>query len=138
LPPEPVIGVVDERRFRQILINLLGNAIKFTPQEGAVDLVLDEEEGAILLTVRDTGIGISEDDLRRVLQPFHQVDSSLHRRHDGTGLGLTISERLVRLHGGTLTLESRLGVGTSVTVRLPRSSAVSGPTPRDGGRSMAA
>ena len=78
-----------------------------------------DETGDLLLAVADTGIGIAPGDLERVMQPFAQVDSRLNRRYEGTGLGLSLSRSLAELHGGTLTLESELDRGTTVTVRLP-------------------
>jgi signal transduction histidine kinase len=111
----------DAAKIRQIIINLLGNAIKFTNPGGTVRVIVRREaDGAIAISVRDTGIGIQQDKIDLVLTPFGQVESVLARRHNGAGLGLPITKRLVELHGGTLTLESELGVGTTVTIRLPR------------------
>lgn len=115
------IVVADAAKIRQVVINLLGNAIKFTNPGGCVRVIVKHEaDGTIALAVRDTGIGIPQDKIDLVLTPFGQVESGLARRYDGAGLGLPITKRLVELHGGTLTLESELGVGTTVTVRLPR------------------
>jgi PAS domain S-box-containing protein len=115
------VVVGDERRLLQILLNLVGNALKFTPSPGRVDVAIDDTDAAtIAITVRDTGIGIAESDIERVRQPFQQVDGKLARKHEGTGLGLTICDRLVRLHGGSLTLESAVGAGTTVRATLPR------------------
>jgi signal transduction histidine kinase len=110
----------DEKKFKQIVINLLSNAIKFTPKGGNVTLStgIDNESG-FELTVSDTGIGIAEGDLEMALAPFSQVDNAQQRNHEGTGLGLPISRALAELHGGTLEIESDLGLGTTVTVRLP-------------------
>ncbi len=115
----------DGRLVRQMLLNLLSNAIKFTPAGGRVtiDAGLDHE-GALLLRVRDTGIGIDASDLTRVLAPFGQVDSAYSRRHGGTGLGLPIVRALVELHGGTLRLESQVGVGTTAVLSFPPSRRV--------------
>ncbi|MFO1057743.1 MAG: PAS domain S-box protein [Dongiaceae bacterium] len=110
----------DRRALKQVLLNLLSNAIKFTPAGGAVRLQAARgSAGDIVLVVRDDGIGISAEDIPRVLEPFGQVDSALARRHAGAGLGLTISRALVELHGGRLELDSMPGLGTTVTVRLP-------------------
>ena len=115
------ILVADAAKIRQIVINLLGNAIKFTNPGGMVRVVVRREaDGAIAISVCDTGIGIPQDKIDLVLTPFGQVESVLARRHNGAGLGLPITKRLVELHGGTLTLESELGVGTTATIRLPR------------------
>jgi PAS domain S-box-containing protein len=112
----------DERRLRQVLLNLVSNAVKFTPKGGSVDVELGRgAAGQTEIVVRDTGIGIAAEDLSRVIEPFRQVDSGHARRHDGTGLGLAICDRLVRLHGGVLSLASTLGRGTAATVSLPAS-----------------
>ncbi len=111
---------VDERIIKQILINLLSNAVKFTPSGGSVTVEASiEPSGELAIFVRDTGIGIAEDDLTVVLSPFGQVESSLSRRHAGTGLGLPLVKRLAELHGGTFELQSIEGEGTTAIVRLP-------------------
>ena len=112
--PVPEFITTDPIRLRQILINLVGNAIKFT-EVGSVRLVvsMDEEEPRRLrVAVRDTGIGISSDQLDRLFQPFSQADASTTRRFGGTGLGLQISRRLAELLGGTIRVESAVGVGS--------------------------
>jgi PAS domain S-box-containing protein len=114
----------DERRLNQILLNLVGNALKFTPARGSVEVAIEENgSDSLAIAVRDTGIGIAEGDIERVRQPFQQVDGTLARRHEGTGLGLAICDRLVRLHGGSLSLASTIGKGTTVRVVLPRATA---------------
>jgi PAS domain S-box-containing protein len=110
----------DERRMKQVLLNLVGNAVKFTLPGGAVDVAFVPRDDAVELEVRDNGVGIAEADLGRVMEPFRQGDARLSRRFEGTGLGLAISDRLTRLQGGTLTLSSKLGAGTVVRLRLPR------------------
>jgi signal transduction histidine kinase len=111
----------DERRLRQVLLNLVSNAVKFTPPGGAVRLEAGfDAEGGIALRVADTGIGIAKEDLERVFQPFVQLDSSLSRRYQGSGLGLFLSRALAQAHGGTLILESEPGKGTTAVLRLPR------------------
>ena len=110
---------VDEVRFRQILLNLVSNAVKFTPARGRVSIQAREERESVVVSVTDTGTGISDEDLPNVVKPFFQVDSSLSRKHNGTGLGLPIAVKLAQMMGGRLTLESELGVGTRVTVRFP-------------------
>ncbi|MBX6366869.1 MAG: PAS-domain containing protein [Rhodospirillales bacterium] len=110
----------DERMLKQIVLNLLSNAIKFTPEGGRVTIRTERADGDWLqITVRDTGIGIAPEDIEKVLRPFGQVESSLARRFTGTGLGLPLSKGFVELHGGTLSISSRPGAGTTVTVRLP-------------------
>lgn len=111
--------VADKRAVKQILINLIANAVKFTDHGGRVTVSALPETSRLALVVEDTGIGISETDLARVGDPFFQARSAYDRRHDGTGLGLSIVKGLVALHGGELDLHSRVGKGTRVTVRLP-------------------
>jgi two-component system, cell cycle sensor histidine kinase DivJ len=109
----------DRRAFNQILINLIANAIKFTPRDGRITVSMHCEGAKLVLSVEDTGVGIGEDDLRRVGEAFFQVRGTYDRRHDGTGLGLSIVKGLVRLHDGEVDIASRLGNGTRVTVTLP-------------------
>jgi PAS domain S-box-containing protein len=110
----------DTLRLKQVLINLLSNAIKFTPSGGRVTLSSGLSGGAeVYLRVEDTGIGMAPQDIPKALSPFGQLDSSLARKHHGTGLGLPLSKALVELHGGRLELQSTAGAGTSVSVYLP-------------------
>lgn len=110
----------DERRLRQVLLNLVSNAVKFTGAGGTVRVAARlDEQGGIELRVTDTGIGIAEQDLERVFQPFVQLDSSLARRYQGSGLGLFLSRALAQAHGGSLHLESMPGQGTTAVLRLP-------------------
>ena len=116
----------DEKRIRQVLINLLTNAVKFTPEGGnatlQVDRLLQEEphEGDILrISVKDSGIGIEAERIDSVFDPFVQIDSSLNRGHDGTGLGLSLVKQFVELHGGQVTVTSESGAGSCFTVDLP-------------------
>ena len=119
----------DRRALKQILLNLLANAVKFTPKGGKVGLRMAiDDEGGLRMTVYDTGIGIEPRDIPRALSAFGQVDASWSRRYEGAGLGLPISRALVRLHGGTLELNSQPGMGTAVIVRLPPERV--GPLPR--------
>ena len=108
----------DSLRLKQILTNLLTNAIKFTDQ-GSIYLRVRYENGWLFLAVQDEGIGISEEHLSTIFEQFRQVDGSSTRRAEGTGLGLTITNHLVQLHGGMIEVESQLGVGSTFTVRLP-------------------
>ena len=111
----------DERRVKQVLVNLLGNALKFTPAGGAVGLEVigDRSENVVRFTVWDTGIGIRKEDMSRLFQPFVQLDGSLTRQHGGTGLGLALSRRMVDLHGGRVLIGSEPGKGSRFTVVLP-------------------
>ncbi len=110
----------DPRKLKQILVNLLSNAIKFTDTGGKVTLRISYKgDSGYMFQVLDTGIGIAPDDIPKALSQFGQVDSAISRRHDGTGLGLPLTKALVELHGGSLDLESTVGVGTTVTVCIP-------------------
>ncbi len=120
LPAAPVMLRGDERRIKQVCLNLLSNAVKFTPPGGSVAITLDLDADGILLKVSDTGVGIAPEDIPRAMEAFSQVDSSLNRKYEGTGLGLPLCARLVDLHEGSIALESEPGVGTTVSVRLPR------------------
>jgi two-component system cell cycle sensor histidine kinase PleC len=116
----PVLVRADERLLFQVVLNLVSNAIKFTPEGGEVRLsVAANADEGVVLKVSDTGIGIAPEDIARVLRPFEQVESSLTRRHGGTGLGLPYAMRLAELHNGKLTIESALGKGTTATIWLP-------------------
>jgi CheY-like chemotaxis protein/anti-sigma regulatory factor (Ser/Thr protein kinase) len=111
----------DERRLKEILINLLTNAIKFTPEGGKIGLevVGDVENDAVGFTVWDTGIGIAPENISRVFQPFVQVDSGLARQYTGAGLGLALVRRMVEMHDGRISVTSELGKGSRFTVTLP-------------------
>jgi signal transduction histidine kinase len=109
----------DRRRMRQILLNLLSNALKFTPAGGTVTVGAHCVSKGLMIQVSDTGIGIARQDFAKALEPFGQIDSSLARKYQGTGLGLPLTRQLVEMHGGELTLESTPGRGTSVTIILP-------------------
>lgn len=111
--------VSDRRALRQVLINLVSNAVKFTSSKGSVAVRAEKVAGAINITIRDTGIGIPEDELPNLGTPFFQARSSYDRSHEGTGLGLSVVRRLMGLLGGTIHLASRIGVGTAITIRLP-------------------
>ncbi|MBI3445997.1 MAG: PAS domain S-box protein [Magnetospirillum sp.] len=130
LPSDLPQVLADERRLRQVLINLLGNAIKFTPSGGSVRVnAFVPAGGGLALTVSDTGIGMSDDDLALAVEPFGQVDSRIARRHDGTGLGLPLVAAIMELHGGAMTIDSRPGGGTSVTVTFGRERVFAGTSP---------
>jgi signal transduction histidine kinase len=114
------IGTIvnDRRRVEQVLINLVNNGIKFTDQ-GSVLVIVEPADGGVTLRVRDTGIGIREEDLRLLFQPFRQVDIGISRVHDGTGLGLAICRRLAALMGGEISVMSDWGEGSEFSVTLP-------------------
>jgi signal transduction histidine kinase len=116
----------DELRIKQIVLNLLSNAIKFTPKGGRV-LVRSNinDKGGLMISIDDTGIGIASSNIAKVLEPFSQVRDHSAQIHEGTGLGLTLSKSLTELHGGTLTIDSKLGKGTSVTLHFPPERTIS-------------
>lgn len=128
-PEVPQQVVSDPLRFRQIVMNLVSNAIRFTEDGDVyirllVDLVSEPPE--LVLEIIDTGVGIPDDKLSKLFQPFKQIDASLTRKHGGTGLGLAISARLVHLLGGTIGVQSKLGRGSTFTIRLPLVTASAG------------
>jgi signal transduction histidine kinase len=109
----------DERRMLQVLINLLSNAVKFTPDGGVVRITSDLTKGSLTISVIDTGIGMTAEEIAKALEPFGQINSKISRKYEGTGLGLPLAKCLVELHGGELTIESEVDVGAAVTVVLP-------------------
>lgn len=126
-PNLPVL-LADEARLRQIALNLLSNAVKFTKAGGRVSISTGIDlAGGIAIAVTDTGIGMTEDDIRIALEPFRQVTSSLSRSNEGTGLGLPLTKTLVELHGGRLDITSVPGRGTTVTVSFPPSRSLAQP-----------
>ena len=119
LPDRLPLLRADARMIKQIMLNLLANAVKFTPPGGRIEIEAVAEHRGLVISIRDTGVGIAKADLDRVREPFFQVDSSLSRRHEGTGLGLPLVEIMVRSHGGVFELESEENQGTTARVVLP-------------------
>jgi PAS domain S-box-containing protein len=120
IPPDLPRILADERRVRQVVINLLANAVKFTPPGGAVTVSASAAaDGGLELHVHDTGIGMSEDEAAQAVEPFVQVDARIARRHEGTGLGLPMVAAIMEMHGGTTAIASRPNEGTRVTVAFP-------------------
>lgn len=118
----------DARKLKQVLLNLMSNAVKFTPEGGRVEVVTGiGEDGRFVLEVRDTGVGIAEQDLAKVMIPFARGAAAGNRKFPGTGLGLPLSRALVELHGGRLDIDSREGQGTTVTVTLPKERVLAAP-----------
>jgi cell cycle sensor histidine kinase DivJ len=109
----------DPRAFKQILLNIVSNALKFTERGGKVTVAASVEASKLVLRVTDTGVGIGSEDLKRIGDPFFQAGTTYQRRHEGTGLGLSIVKSLVGMHGGEMKVESRLDEGTVVTIALP-------------------
>jgi two-component system OmpR family sensor kinase len=122
IPAEPVLMSMDRHRIREMLLNLVTNAIKYTPAGGTVALGLTQEDGAVVLSVADTGIGIAPGDLPHIFERFWRADPARSRTGDrpGTGLGLAITKWIAEAHGGSITVQSRPGRGSLFTVRLPR------------------
>ncbi|GAX40526.1 multi-sensor hybrid histidine kinase [Tolypothrix sp. NIES-4075] len=116
--PEADVCIADERRIKQMLLNLLTNAIKFTPA-GKVSLTVKKVPQGMMFTVSDTGIGIDSSQFQFLFEPFKQLDSRLNREYEGTGLGLALTRKLARMHGGDVTVESTLGEGSQFMLFLP-------------------
>ncbi len=109
----------DAEHLRRVVDNLIGNAIKFTPEGGAIHIRLYSVDGGVMLQVSDTGIGIAQDDQERIFERFYQVDGSTRRVHGGCGLGLALVKEIVERHGGSVAVDSTLGQGSTFTVTLP-------------------
>jgi signal transduction histidine kinase len=109
----------DERKVKQILVNLLSNAVKFTPDGGRVDVNARLDTDKVEVAVSDTGVGIAKEDREMVFEEFRQAGRDYTKKAEGTGLGLALTKRFVELHGGTITLESELGRGSTFTFTLP-------------------
>ncbi len=113
--------VGDAKAFKQIVLNLVSNAIKFTERGGTVTVAAEADRSRLTVRVTDTGVGISAEDIKRIGDPFFQAGKTYQRRHEGTGLGLSIVKSLVALHGGEMSLQSKIDEGTTVTIMLPLS-----------------
>ncbi|HHL43182.1 MAG TPA: HAMP domain-containing histidine kinase, partial [Hellea balneolensis] len=113
----------DPRAVKQVLLNLMTNAIKFTPEGGTVSVSVAEKQTGLIISVSDTGIGISEENIERLAKPFEQVIDRNTKSKEGTGLGLVLSKSLVELHGGNFKINSEVDVGTTVTFTLPNTPA---------------
>lgn len=122
LPKDQIIMLSDSKKFKQIMLNLLSNAVKFTPSGGEVRITAwnNVTTDSYTFEVQDTGIGIAPKDISRAMSPFGQVDNTLKRKYEGTGLGLPLTKKFVELMGGKFTIESALNVGTKITFTLPR------------------
>ena len=117
--------VADEGKMKQMVLNLVSNAIKFTPEEGLITIRAAQASGRLLIEVADTGIGIGPADIKRIFHEFQQVDTGANRKQQGTGLGLTLTRSFAALHGGDVSVQSELGQGSRFTIDLP----ISGPVP---------
>jgi signal transduction histidine kinase len=127
LPDQSVRQRHDPQRLGQVLANLVGNAVKFTPAGGAVRIALRSLPDGAEIKVRDDGVGIAPDELPHVFERFYRGTRATESRASGSGLGLSIVRSIVEMHGGRVSVESHLGRGTEVTVRLPREVAGSSP-----------
>ncbi|HWQ58003.1 MAG TPA: ATP-binding protein [Clostridia bacterium] len=115
-----VLVYADRDKIGQVVVNLLANALKFTPEGGRIDVETDETDNEAILTVRDTGVGIPEKDLPHIFERFYRADASRSRETGGSGIGLTIAQAIVRAHGGSIAVTSAPGEGSTFTVRLPK------------------
>jgi signal transduction histidine kinase len=117
----PTLGAVrgDQRKVKQVLLNLLSNAVKFTPEGGRIEVRAQRLDGVVEVAVSDTGIGIASEDQEAVFEEFRQVGTDYEKKHEGTGLGLTLSRKFVELHGGSIAVKSRVGEGSTFTFTLP-------------------
>ncbi|NLL57774.1 MAG: cell wall metabolism sensor histidine kinase WalK [Firmicutes bacterium] len=119
LPSDRLPVLLDKDKIRQVMLNLLDNALKFTPSGGEIEVSACKNDGSVCVSVRDTGIGIPSEDIERVFERFYRVDKTRSRQLGGTGLGLAIAKQIVEAHGGTIFLNSKLDEGTEVTFCLP-------------------
>jgi cell cycle sensor histidine kinase DivJ len=126
-PDDLPVMIGDPPAFKQIVLNLVSNAIKFTERGGTVTVSAGVENARLVVRIADTGVGIAADDLKRIGDPFFQAGTTYQRRHEGTGLGLSIVKSLVALHGGEMTVQSKVDEGTIVTVALPLTPQASQP-----------
>ncbi len=122
-PDDLPVMIGDPRAFKQIVLNLVSNAVKFTERGGTVTVSAGVEGARLVVNVADTGVGIAAEDIKRLGDPFFQAGTTYRRRHEGTGLGLSIVKNLVGMHGGEMTVQSRIDEGTVVTVTLPMTPA---------------
>lgn len=118
VPPWQVRISGDPQRFKQVLTNLVGNAVKFTEQ-GDVSVSVEKSGGNLRISIQDTGIGMTREEIQRLFKPFQQVDGSITRRFGGTGLGLALSQRLIGLMGGRIVVSSEKGRGSTFVVEVP-------------------
>ena len=126
LPPEHIVIKADPKRLKQALLNLLSNSVKFTPSEGSVTLSVKKDafKKLVYISVTDTGIGMSDQEIPKALSSFGQIDSKLSRKYEGTGLGLPLTKKLVELMNGKFDIKSTVGQGTTVTLTFQYSDIV--------------
>ncbi len=127
LKPQADVQIkADRRKLKQILFNLISNAVKFTMTGGAVTVLGEREGDFINITVVDTGVGIREEDIPKLFKPFTQLESVYTKAYEGTGLGLALNKQLVELHGGRVWVESLFGVGSRFGFSIPLTQATGG------------
>jgi signal transduction histidine kinase len=116
---DKTIGTIeaDERRLKQVLLNLISNAIKFTPEQGSISIAVERRDSRLAFSISDTGIGISKEDQQKIFSPFVQLQKN--QRNTGAGLGLSLVKSIIELHGGEIMLQSDTDQGTSITCLLP-------------------
>jgi cell cycle sensor histidine kinase DivJ len=136
LPPDPVEVSADKRALKQIALNLLSNAVKFTPAGGAVTVTVEAIGADLEVVVADTGVGVAPEDVKRLGRPFEQAGAP-EQRQQGTGLGLSLVRAFTELHGGRMSIDSTLGEGTAVTVRMPVALTARAPAPEGGAEIIA-
>lgn len=126
LPQEHIVMKADPKRLKQALLNLLSNSVKFTPSEGSVTLSVKKDilKKLVYISVTDTGIGMSDQDIPKALSSFGQLDNKLSRKYEGTGLGLPLTKKLVELMNGTFDIKSTVGKGTTITLTFQYSDIV--------------
>ena len=120
LPTEPLRVYGDQARIEQVIINIMTNAERYTPSGGSVTMELARKRDMVIVCVRDTGIGIPEEDIPHIFDRFYRVDKARSRAMGGTGLGLSIAYEIISRHNGEIRIESKVGEGTAVSVCLPR------------------
>lgn len=125
IPEKHITLAADPKRMKQVILNLLSNSVKFTPEGGQVSLSIEDNilDNKVTITVSDTGIGIAAKDISKALAPFGQIDSSLSRKYEGTGLGLPLTKKLCEIMGGTFDIKSEVGLGTTVSLIFSASAA---------------
>ncbi len=122
IPSDHFVIKTDGKKLKQVMLNLLSNAVKFTPSGGSVTVTMWQNvvDGSLSIEVRDTGIGIAPKDISRAMAPFGQVDNTLSRKYEGTGLGLPLTRKFVEIMGGTFNIQSEVGKGTAIIICLPK------------------
>jgi two-component system cell cycle sensor histidine kinase PleC len=122
IPSDHFIIRTDGKKLKQVMLNLLSNAVKFTPSSGSVTVTMWQNvvDGSLSIEIKDTGIGIAPKDISRAMAPFGQVDNTLSRKYEGTGLGLPLTRKFVEIMGGTFNMQSEVGKGTVITICLPK------------------